>query len=180
MITTTSPNSPKPGKTRVPVETQSTSRWVVIQGCGFKLQADRDHRAQGYRNFCDSTRSSLSRRANTHHAVARLAANRLTFIKLAAIRIWLRANESTPWICCTRVQCPAFAPALWTTVTTGTVLRASLCVSHAWGLLGSSYGDGKPSRRIGQQDRDCPDVQRYPIRICREIGPWHQGSEIAR
>ena len=28
----------------------------------------------------------------------KLAANYLAFIKLASIRIWLRANESTPWI----------------------------------------------------------------------------------
>jgi hypothetical protein len=27
----------------------------------------------------------------------KLAANYLAFIKLASIRIWLRANESTPW-----------------------------------------------------------------------------------
>jgi hypothetical protein len=27
----------------------------------------------------------------------KLAANHLAFIKLASIRIWLRANESTPW-----------------------------------------------------------------------------------
>jgi transposase len=27
----------------------------------------------------------------------KLAANYLAFVKLASIRIWLRANESTPW-----------------------------------------------------------------------------------
>jgi hypothetical protein len=29
----------------------------------------------------------------------KLAANHLAFIKLASIRIWLRANESTPYSC---------------------------------------------------------------------------------
>jgi hypothetical protein len=32
----------------------------------------------------------------------KLAANYLAFVKLASIRIWLRANESTPWLRSTR------------------------------------------------------------------------------
>jgi hypothetical protein len=32
----------------------------------------------------------------------KLAANHLAFVKLASIRIWLRANESTPWLRSTR------------------------------------------------------------------------------
>jgi hypothetical protein len=30
-------------------------------------------------------------------ACDKLAANYLAFVKLASLRIWLRANESTPW-----------------------------------------------------------------------------------
>jgi hypothetical protein len=36
-----------------------------------------------------------SRRIATRYD--KLAANYLAFIKLASIRLWLRANESTPW-----------------------------------------------------------------------------------
>ena len=31
-------------------------------------------------------------------------------------------------------------------------------------LMMPSYGDGRPSRRFGQQPRDCPDMQRLPSR----------------
>jgi hypothetical protein len=43
-------------------------------------------------------------------------------------------------------------------------LDALLRLSRWCRSIESSYGDGRPSRRIGQQDRDCPDKQRYPIR----------------
>ena len=56
------------------------------------------------------------------------------------------------------------ASALWTTVTTGTEFTAPLRFPRAWGSIGSSYGDGRPSRRIGQRNRDRPDEQRPPIR----------------
>jgi Transposase DDE domain len=48
----------------------------------------------------------------------KLAANYLAFIKLASIRVWLRANESAPWLnclvmnatCCLHKRYGGFAP----------------------------------------------------------------------
>src|SRR6201999_3869681 len=57
------------------------------------------------------------------------------------------------------------APSLWTTVTTGTVANTPLRLPLMSGFIGSSYGDGKPSRRFGQRNRDRPDAQRHPIRM---------------
>ena len=55
-----------------------------------------------------------------------------------------------------------------------------LCATRGCGLIIPSYGDGRPSRRFGCQNRDCPDLQRMPSRTGREIGPWQRKSEIAR
>ena len=40
-----------------------------------------------------------------------------------------------------------------------------LCASRDRSSIGSSYGDGRPSRRCRAPDRDCPDEQRLPIRM---------------
>jgi hypothetical protein len=50
-----------------------------------------EHRVERFFN-----KTKQGRRVVTRYD--KLAANDLAFIKLASIRIWLRANESTPWI----------------------------------------------------------------------------------
>src|SRR3981189_3407886 len=51
--------------------------------------------------------------------------------------------------------------------------------ASAW-LNGSSYGDGKPSRRFGQQIATAPICSGCRSGYGREIGPRCRSSEIAR
>jgi hypothetical protein len=56
-------------------------------------------------------------------------------------------------------------PCLWIAGSVGTRSTASLRRRPRCGSIGSSYGDGRPSRRCRAPVRDCPDEQRHPIRI---------------
>jgi hypothetical protein len=49
------------------------------------------------RNLIERFFNKQCRRVATRYD--KLAANYLGFVKLASIRIWLRANESTSWFC---------------------------------------------------------------------------------
>ncbi len=51
----------------------------------------------------------MSARSN---AIRKLAANYLAFVELASLRIWLRANESTPKSSCRRGARSSSPPAL--------------------------------------------------------------------
>ena len=57
---------------------------------------------------------------------------------------------------------------------------ASLHFAGYRGSIGSSYGDGKPSRRFGQQFATAPICSGTRVGSGREIGPRCRGSEIAR
>jgi hypothetical protein len=73
-----------------------------------------------------------------------------------------------------------FALPLWTTGVTGTTERALLRSSRGRRLMLSSCGDGRPSRRFGQQIATDPISSGTRVGHGREIGPRFAGPEIAR
>jgi transposase len=90
----------------------------------------------------------------------KLAANYLAFIKLAAIRIWLRANESTALKiilgryhppCEQREQRGHFPPGCCRPA----VLMAQWVILRRWETIAL----------VRAPVRDCPDLQRHPIRM---------------
>jgi transposase len=90
----------------------------------------------------------------------KLAANYLAFIKLAAIRIWLRANESTALKiilgryhppCGQREQRGHFPPGCCRPA----VLMAQWVILRRWETIAL----------VRAPVRDCPDLQRHPIRM---------------
>jgi hypothetical protein len=73
------------------------------------------------------------------------------FIKLAAIRIWLVANESMALkIISGRCHPPVNSG------NSGDIFSRLVAVRPASWLNGSSYGDGRPSRRFGLQFATVP------------------------
>ena len=64
--------------------------------------------------------------------------------------------------------------------TTGTCSSAVLRLPRLRRLNGSSYGDGRPSRRFGQQFATAPICSGCRSGYGREIGPRCRRSEIAR
>ena len=73
-----------------------------------------------------------------------------------------------------------FALPLWTTGVTGTTERALLRSLRGRRLMLSSCGDGRPSRRFGQQIATDPISSGTRVGHGREIGPRFAGPEIAR
>ena len=62
----------------------------------------------------------------------------------------------------------------------GHMLAPSCAVRVARGSIGSSYGDGKPSRRCRDPVATAPICSGHRSGYAREIGPRCRGSEIAR
>ena len=88
---------------------------------------------------------------------------RLPGLDAGKLRRIVIAARPRPHCGCTRLRTTAINPV--NNGISGDIGWRRLALSACCGSIGSSYGDGKPSRRCRAPVRDCPDLQRSPIRI---------------